>query len=235
MSSTIIALFKDRYSTALLADAAFRVNAPVGVMPAGIQPLAYGHKAAGPAVTVECNNDIVAVLEGLHRAQSGDVLVVVNRADNAAVVGDLIGTEAHRKSLAGIVVDGLVRDSGVLRELGLPIFCRGTIPIGPLKLPPEQKGRGMVNQALAAGSHDLHPGDWVFADEDGAIWIKEPDLDAVMEQAEETWRREEALISDMRSGNSLSDLLQLAEFLEKRTANPALSLNQHLKEIGRVL
>lgn len=235
MSDALVRTFREQYSTALVADAAYRADVPVGVMPSAISPLGRNMKIAGPAVTVVCNNDLIAVLEAVHRAQAGDVIVISNSAGEAGVIGDLIGTEAKRKGLAGFIVDGLVRDSHVLIEMGLAVFCRNTIPVGPLKLPPELKGSGAVNQPIVMSNATLSPGDWLFADEDGAIWIPADALDTVFTHAQEVQQREAILFEEMNSGAPLGDLLQLEEFLRQRESNPALTFNEHLKEIGRAI
>ena len=128
-------LFRARYNTPLIADAAFRAGVEVGLPSPGLGPIDPASKLAGPAVTVEADGDLVAILEAVHIGRAGDVILISNRGPDAAVIGDLIGTEAIRKGLAGFVVDGLVRDSTELIAMGLPVVCRGTFPRGPLKLP----------------------------------------------------------------------------------------------------
>jgi 4-hydroxy-4-methyl-2-oxoglutarate aldolase len=235
MSPSFARLFREQYSTALIADAAFRADVPVGVMPSALNPLRPGTKIAGPAVTVICNNDLVAVLGAVHRASAGDVVVISNPAGEAGVIGDLIGTEARRKGLAGFIVDGLVRDSQVLVEMGVAVFCRNTIPVGPLKLPPELKGIGTVNQPIVMGNDALSPGDWLFADDDGAIWLPAAALETVFDHAEESQQREAKLFEEMKTGTPLGDLLQLDEFLRQRESDPAFTFNEHLKKIGRAI
>lgn len=235
MSNTVASTFKEQYSTALIADAAHRANLPVGVMPSAISPLHQDMKIAGPAVTVACNNDLIAVLQAIHQAQAGDVIVISNPTGEAGVIGDLIGTEARRKGLAGFIVDGLVRDSRLLIELGVAVFCRNTIPVGPLKLPPELKGLGTVNRPITVSEATLSPGDWLFADDDGAIWLPAAGLETVFTHAQEIQQREAILFEQMNGGTPLGDLLQLEDFLRQRQANPAWTFNEHLKNIGRAI
>lgn len=235
MSHSIALTFKEQYTSALVADAAYRSNVPVGVMPSTINPLQQSTQIAGPAVTVICNNDLIAVLEAVDLAQADDVVVISNPAGEAGVIGDLIGTEAKRKGLAGFIVDGLVRDSRVLIEMGLAVFCRNTVPVGPLKLPPKLKGSGTVNQPIAMGNATLTPGDWLFADDDGAIWIPADALETVFTSAQEIQQREAILFEEMNRGTPLGDLLQLKDFLRQREADAALTFDEHLKKIGRAI
>ena len=93
------ATFLDRYSTALLADAAFRAGIEPEVSPPGLAPLTPATKLAGPVVTVRAENDLVTILAALHRASAGKVLVITNKTYEVGLIGDLIALEASRKGL----------------------------------------------------------------------------------------------------------------------------------------
>ena len=97
---------------------------------------------AGPAFTVKTRpGDNLMVHKALDVARPGDVIAIdASFAHGAAtaVLGDLIATKARHREIAGFVVDGLVRDIRGIRELGIPVFARGTTPVGPLpRGPPE--------------------------------------------------------------------------------------------------
>jgi 4-hydroxy-4-methyl-2-oxoglutarate aldolase len=230
-----ITLFQGRYSTALLADAAYRAGVPLAVPPSGLAPLNLRDKLAGPVVTVQANNDLPAILGAVHHARPGDVVVIGNRAGEAALIGDLIGAEGYRRRLAGFVVDGLVRDTTTLLDIGIPVVCRGTVPIGPLKLPADLKGTGERGVTLALGDARVSPGDWAFADADGVIFLAAADLPAVYEQAERSWEREEALAAEIRAGAALGDLLGIDDFLAARESDPGADFNAHLAARGRAI
>jgi regulator of RNase E activity RraA len=229
------ALFIERYSTALLSDAAFRAGVPLGVPPSGLAPLEQRDKLAGPVVTVEVNNDLLAILGAVHTAQPGEVVVLANRTYEVALLGDLIATEAQRKGLTGFVVDGLVRDATTLLDIGLPITCRGLLPVGPLKLPAELKGIGQSGVEVTLGEAHVKPGDWVFGDADGIFFVAAEHLPAVFEQAETSWQREEALTAEIQAGAALGDLLGIEAFLAKRAEDPDADFNAHLAELGRAI
>lgn len=230
-----LALFKERYSTALLSDAAFRAGVPLGVAPSGLAPLERRDKLAGPVVTVEANNDLIEILGAVHAAQPSDVVLVTNRTYEVALLGDLIVSEARRKGLAGFVVDGLVRDATTLLDIGLPVICRGLLPIGPLKLPADLKGTGVSGGEVTLGEAAVQPGDWAFGDADGVIFMAAEHLPAVFEQAEQSYEREEALTAEIQAGAALGDLLGIEAFLEKRAADPKADFNAHLAELGRAI
>lgn len=230
-----VTLFKERYSTALVSDAAYRAGVALAIAPPGLAPLERRDKLAGPAVTIHANNDLVSTIGAVHNAQAGDVILMTNSLFEVALIGDLIVTEAKRKGLAGFVVDGLLRDVTEILDIGLPVICRGALPIGPLKLPAELKGIGEANVEVTLGEATVRPGDWVFGDADGVIFIAADDLHVVFEQAETSWQREEALAEQIRAGAALGDLFAIDDFLAKRAADPSANFNEHLTELGSAI
>ncbi|MEM9088732.1 MAG: RraA family protein [Cyanobacteria bacterium P01_F01_bin.53] len=233
------AIFKSKYSCALLADAAFRADISFGAAPQGPTPLERTMKLAGPITTIQANNDLVAILAGIHQAGPGDVVVIANPnrspKHEVALIGDLIATEASRKGLAGVIVDGLVRDTTELIEIGVPIFCRGAYPVGPLKLPQDVKGIGDIGVALTLGNATVKPGDWAFGDADGVIFMGSSDLPTVFEWAEKAYQREEVLAVQIRAGVPLGELLGIEAFVEKRAVNPQADFNQHIADLDQAI
>lgn len=227
--------FRERFGTALLADAAFRSGASVQVAPAGLLPLDDRYKIAGPVITVEANNDLVSILGAVHIADPDTVIVISNRTLEVALIGDLIVAEANRKRLAGFIVDGLVRDVTELKRIGLPVFSHGLLPIGPLKLPPELKGKGEVGVEITIGKATIKTGDWAFGDADGIIFLETDDLPSVYDWAEKSWKREETLSAEIAAGKPLGDLLGIEDFLAERERNPQADFNQHLAKLGRAI
>ena len=234
-SNDFVSIFLKKYSTALFADAAFRAGVTVQLPASGLLPLDIKNKVAGPVLTVRVNNDLVSIIAALNRAESGDVLVISNRTFEVALIGDLIATEAKRKRLAGIIVDGLVRDRISLMEIGLPVFSRGLLQLGPLKLPAEQKGVGEIGVEVNLGEASVKSGDWAFADADGVIFLSEESLPATYEWAEKSWYREQTLAAEIEAGKPLGDILGIEEFLEDRERNPKANFNEHLARLGRAI
>lgn len=230
-----VKLFNERYSTALLADAAYRADVRVAILPANLKPLAQRHRLAGPVVTVEANNDLVAILTAVHRADPGSVMAITNQTQDVAVIGDLIGVEAMRKGLAGFVVNGLVRDVTTLIDIGLSVFCRGSLPVGPLKLARSEKGVGQAGVTITIGEVQVKPGDWLFGDADGVLVLPADMLSTVFEQAAVSWEREEELSKLIRSGHALGDLLAIEAFLTQREEDPSADFNSHLAGLGRAI
>ena len=227
--------FRQECGTALIADAAYRCGIPVGIAPSAIAPLAAEWKIAGPVRTLHANNDLVSVIATVHHASPGDVVVITNPTREVGLLGDIIGTEAKRKDLGGFVVDGLVRDGRELIELGIPVFSRGLIPIGPLKLAPKLKGLGEPDREVMVGEVQVVGGMWAFGDADGVVFLPPERLPDVFEQARESEKRERGLFEAMSRGEALGDLLQVDRFLEERKDDPGANFGAHLNRIGRAI
>jgi len=228
-------LFEERYGTALLADAAFRAGIDVVVPDRGLYPLNQRSKMAGPVVTVKANNDLVSIMHTVDQASPGDVVVIANRVTEVGLIGDLIGGEAVRKRLAGFVIDGRVRDTVELVDLGIPVFCQGSYPVGPLKLPPSMKSVGVIGEPLSIRGVTIAPGMWIFGDADGLLLFDADTLETVFEGAALALTREQDLASEIASGTALADVFQLQLFLTKRSDDLNADFNAHLKEIGRAI
>jgi len=137
------------------------------VMDIGIRPLARSDRIAGPAFTVRCApGDNLMLHAAIHRAPPGSVIVVEAGDVDYAVAGGNVCAVAHRRSITGFVVDGVIRDLGEVRAMGFPVFARGVIPIPGAKavvLP--------LNGPVRCGGVTVEPGDIVVADEEGVVVV----------------------------------------------------------------
>ncbi len=127
----------------------------------------------GPACTVRVYpGDNLMVHKSLDIARPGDVIVVAaGGSPMTAVLGDMISRKARHRGVAGIVVDGLIRDLPAIRSLGdFPVFARGVTPIGPL-----HRGPGEINP-IAAGGIVVHAGDIIVGDLNGVVVVPKTSL-----------------------------------------------------------
>ena len=224
--------FVDRFSAAVVADAAYRAGVQLGVVGPGLYPLNTASKIAGPAVTVQANNDLTSIILAVHRARPGDVVVVANGPTQAGLMGDIIASDAARAGVSGMVVDGLVRDVNEILDVGLSVFARGRVPIGPLKLPDDQKGTGVPGASVQVGGAEIRPGDWVIGDNDGVLILQAADLAKVYEFAEKALEGEAKVLGGIRNGIALGDQFAIEEFWEKRQEDPSTDFNEHLASLG---
>jgi 4-hydroxy-4-methyl-2-oxoglutarate aldolase len=180
------------------------------VVDPGIRAIVPDVRMAGPALTVVAQDDHLPVFAALEAAEPGDVLVVVNGGGSRAVVGELFATEARRRGVAGIVVDGLCRDVAGLRRLGLPFFARGTVPASGSTV-----SRTALRQRVRCGGVDVASGDIVFGDDDGLVIASADRMEAALAGGEAIARAERAMLAAMADGRALHELTNYAEHAER--------------------
>lgn len=161
-----------------------------------------------PAAGVDTRpGDNLAIHHAVTVAQPGDVLVVDAKAfTEAGPWGDILTLYAQQIGIAGLVIDGSVRDSRAIVALGFPVFSRGISVKGTGKHQP-----GAVNQPITCGGIRIAPGDLVVADADGVVVVPARDVDRVQEKCAERERKEAGLRDALRDGESLVDLLGLRD------------------------
>jgi 4-hydroxy-4-methyl-2-oxoglutarate aldolase len=144
-------------------------------------------------------------------------------------IGDLTALEAENCGLAGIVVWGVHRDTPELRRIGLPIFSYGACPSGPQRLDPRDPS---ALRSARFGNFLVEPGDVVFADDDGCLFVAAERVDELLSVAREIWQRERHQVDAIKSGQSLREQLAFARYLEKRAADPSYTFREHLRKIS---
>jgi 4-hydroxy-4-methyl-2-oxoglutarate aldolase len=186
-----------KFSTATLHEAMGKT----GNLPSGIKPISPKMKVCGTAYTVKtmpCDNML------LHRAyayaQAGDVLVVnCSNFYEAGYWGDLMSLGAKTKGIAGLVIDGCVRDADDIEAMNFPVFSRGLCIKGT-----GNHGEGILNQPIIMGEYIVNPGDIIVGDRDGVVVIPQSLVVETLEKAHARELKEERVRVELRKGlNSL--------------------------------
>lgn len=154
-----------QFSTADLSDA----MQGAGTLSRALQPAYLPiRRIAGPAVTIAVPTGAQSVRKvGFDTAQAGDVIVMNGHGVlHYAMLGGNIALGLKHRTIAGMVIDGAIRDVSAFREMDLPVFSAGLCT-----LPGPKDGPGEVNVPIACGGVVVNPGDIIVADEDGIVCI----------------------------------------------------------------
>jgi RraA family protein len=162
-----------------------------------LRPLHAGGGMAGPALTVRTRpGDNLMVHKALKVAEPGDVIVVDAGGDlNNAIVGELMLSHAIQIGLAGVVINGAVRDSAWIRAHDFPVFAAGVTHRGPYK-----DGPGEINVPIALDGMVIEPGDLVIGDDDGLLCVPFDDTESLYEAARTKREAEEKTLAATMAG-----------------------------------
>ena len=188
------------FQAAILAD----VNGRRGALHGRIAALRPRMKLAGPALTVEVRpGDNLMIHAAMALARPGDVLVIDGKGDQtAALMGTIMMTACKQLGIAGVVIDGAVRDSLEIDEMDFPVFCVGTNPNGPTKNVP-----GRIGHPITCGGVNVRSGDLVVADADGVFVGERERVEALLPLARKKVEDETARIAGIRKGNTAASWL----------------------------
>ncbi|MEO1772296.1 RraA family protein [Candidatus Enterococcus ferrettii] len=157
-------------------------------------------RMCGVALTVKARaGDNLMLHQALNMAQEGDVIILSNEGDRSrAIMGEIMYKYlADFKKVAGIVIDGPIRDLDVLAHEKCPIYATGSTPGGPFK-----EGPGEVNVPISIGEIAVMPGDIVLGDRDGVIIISKNDAANLIEEAEANAANDSAKVQKASTGSA---------------------------------
>jgi 4-hydroxy-4-methyl-2-oxoglutarate aldolase len=193
-----------RFSAATVHEAAGRI----GALPARLRPVFPGATVFGPAFPVLCPvGDNLWLHRALVRAEPGDVLVVqTTAADEFGYWGEILSEAAAIHGVAGLVLDGGVRDIRALERVGLAVFATGACIKGTTKNP---EGRGRLGATIRLGEVQIEAGDLIVGDDDGVVCIPRSRVPEVLAGSKVRDETEARLIREIRSGATTLDLFGL--------------------------
>ena len=184
-----------------------------GAMDHDMQCRSANAAMAGPAFTVQVHTaDILMISRALSECPNGHVLVIDAQGElNTAVWGELTTYCALGKGLAGIVIDGAIRDAARIAESQLPVYARAVVPNGG-----GAEYLGEINITVSCGGQVVRPGDWLIGDRDGVVVVPAEKLDSVLILADRIVKAEKILEKKIRKGADLGELLRIQAKIESK-------------------
>jgi 3-hexulose-6-phosphate synthase / 6-phospho-3-hexuloisomerase len=194
-------------SAANLSDALHR-----GGVLDGLRPLFPGLRLMGRALTVRTYpGDWAKPVEAIDVAQPGDVLIIDAGGVGPAVWGELATHSALQKGLAGVVIDGAIRDSGDIAKLHFPAFSRLVMPNAG-----EPKGFGEIGMPIRLGHLRVESGDWLLGDDDGVVVLPQRLAVEYANRALDVLEKENRIREEIKEGRTLAEVTDLLRW-EKKT------------------
>ena len=179
-----------------------------GMVNPAIRPAWAGAKVCGRVATVECPPADNLMLHIAVANAAAGVVIVANVCGYmlAGAWGEILTAAAQARGVAGLAIDGAVRDIDAIREAKFPVFSGG-LAIGSCT-----KARaGNIGTPIQFGGVQVNPGDVILGDADGLVVIDQNRLDEVYETALQRRKRELEIISQLRQGRTTIELLGLVD------------------------
>ncbi len=175
----------------------------VRAMHGAIAPLFKEIRIFGPAKTVKIEpGENAAIHRAVHNAKTGDVIVVDAGGDQSSGhFGELLATSCQHRGVAGLVIDGTVRDVEDIRALRFPVFCLGACPAQTTKSP-----GGEIDVAINCAGVSVRAGDYVAGDADGVAIIPRDLAQLVAERSIDVMRREEMIKKRLANGETTFEI-----------------------------
>ena len=148
----------------------------------------------------------------------GSVIVLDNGGrDNATVWGDILTEIAHRRGIAGTLIDGICRDVALCRQLGYPVFSKGHwMRTGKDRVQVEA-----IGVPVTIGEARVAPGDIVRGDADGVVVIPQAHEAEVLDTAEAIEAAEDRIRQAVRGGMRLDEARKLHKYHQLQTRDEA--------------
>jgi regulator of RNase E activity RraA len=165
-----------------------------------LRPMHAGGVLAGPAFTVKVRpGDNLMVHKALDIALPGDVIVVDAGGDlTNAIIGEIMLQHAKLRGIAGIVIDGAIRDSDTIRRQNLPVYAAGVTHRGPYKT-----GPGEIAGSIAIDGMVIEPGDLIIGDADGLLCVPFGQTEALLRDTSAKHAAELEMLAAMEAGRAV--------------------------------
>jgi 4-hydroxy-4-methyl-2-oxoglutarate aldolase len=175
-------------------------------MRARVKAVWRGARLAAPAFPVRCTpGDNLAIHVAVASAPPGSALAVdVGDEDEFGYWGEVLTTAAQSRGVAGLVIDGGVRDTSALEAHGFPVFSTTVALRGASKNRP-----GVLGAPVEVGGVSVAAGDWLVGDADGVAVVRAAEIEDVLRAGRARVEKEEKIFGSLRQGQTTLELLVL--------------------------
>jgi len=179
---------------------------------AGLRPIVQGATCVGRALTVwTYPGDWAKPVEAIDHADEGTVIVIDAGGRPPAVWGEKATMSCIQRKLAGVVINGAIRDTMNIREMRFPAFASHICPTAG-----EPLGRGTIDVPIEIGGRLIRTGDWIVGDDDGVVVIPREKAVEVANRSQHVVEREEREMAEIDSGSTLGQVSELMRWEQLR-------------------
>ncbi len=194
--------------TCAVSDALDKLGLPGAVI--GVGALTGPARVAGKVVTTKLGAPLPNLPKrhlgagAVMATERGDVIVVEHRGRlDVSGWGGLLSRGAVQRGVAAVLVDGACRDIDESRALGLPVFARAAVPV---------TARGRIaehsfQEPITFGNVAVKPGDYVFADGSGVVFVDQTRVEEIVATAEDIFAREQAMAAAIDRGEPIGEVM----------------------------
>ncbi len=196
----------EQVSAANLSDALHR-----GGVLEEMRPLFRGIKMTGKALTVRTYpGDWSKPVQAIDAAEKGDIIVIDAGGVGPAIWGELATHSALQRGIAGVVIDGAIRDINDIIQMRFPAYSKLITPNAG-----EPKGFGEIGVPVMVGGKKVETGDWIIGDDDGVVVLPKSIATEYANRAMDVLERENRIRTEIKEGSTLSKVTELLRWEKK--------------------
>jgi 4-hydroxy-4-methyl-2-oxoglutarate aldolase len=197
----------------LAAASIYEASGKRGALDPAIHQMTPGLKLCGNALTVRCQpGDNLTLHMAVASANPGDVLIAdVGDFADAGHWGEILTVAAQARQVAGLVINGGIRDVAATGRRRFPVFARAVSMKATTKQMP-----GLINQPIRCGGVEINPGDLIVGDDDGVVAVAHDEVSAVLARTLEREASEAHMMERLHNGDVTLDLLNLRALVPSR-------------------